>query len=80
MNPLLREFLDSEMTVPDCKSITEWIEGGRGGIRGFTFNSWTLTIDLTNGVATIEDELDLSRDCSLSVQELTQLVFGYYIQ
>ena len=68
MTPLLEEFLAEECT-DDVVGLLRDEAKASGGEKYFTFNRFNVRLDLDEGMATIEDELDPDAEVSLPLAE-----------
>lgn len=73
MRSPLDEFLAGEVSAVVRSELLAAIEQLGGGWRYFTYNAFNVLLDGGASTATIEDELDISRQDSLGLDEFRAL-------
>lgn len=58
------------------RGVVEEAAAGEAGTRYLTFNVLNVTIDLERGLVTVEDELDASAECTVSLVSFLKRIRG----
>lgn len=73
-SPILAEFLAHEADAGVRQMLLSTIADLTEGRRYFTFNVFNVLVDADAGTATVEDELDVDRETTLSLDEFAVLL------
>lgn len=73
-NQLVREFLKYEVDDYVRAQLLSAAAALRTGSQYFTYNTFNVRLDADSASATIEDELDVSREVTLGLEEFLALV------
>ncbi len=75
-NYLVERFFAEKFNEQVCRAILQAVDAGTGA-RYLTFNVFNVALDMDEGRVTVEDELDASSECTVSLASFLGRVREY---